>query len=192
MLNVHFLLLFLSHQMRCLIFETVKNLAVICLKSFRLRHFFWAITCVSQCCRPSPGQAINHVFWVPVPLCRSVPSSNEFWVLLCVLYPPWRTTFVTNFECYCVCHPLPEGLSLYPVPFWSLDPVPFWSLDPGSGIGLSRIPVLGSRIQNPYFWELSDNFLGKKFYNSLKTGPNFFLQRFKTIIIFNFVKCVAT
>ncbi len=26
----------------------------------------------------------------------------------------------------------------------------------------------GSRIPNPYFWELSDNFLGKKFYNSLK------------------------
>ncbi len=44
------------------------------------------------------------------------------------------------------------------------DPVPFWPLDLD----------LGSRIPNPYFWELSDNFFGKKFCNSLKTGPNFF------------------
>jgi hypothetical protein len=56
----------------------------------------------------------------------------------------------------------------------------------GSGIGFS-----GSRIQNPYFWELSDKSLGKKFYNSLKTGPNFFLEHFKNKIIFNFVKFVA-
>jgi hypothetical protein len=34
--------------------------------------------------------------------------------------------------------------------------------------------------------------LGKKFYNSLKTGPNFFLRHFKNKIIFNFVKLVAT
>jgi hypothetical protein len=34
--------------------------------------------------------------------------------------------------------------------------------------------------------------LGKKFYNSLKTGPNFFLQHLKNKIIFNFVKFVAT
>jgi hypothetical protein len=33
--------------------------------------------------------------------------------------------------------------------------------------------------------------LGKKFYNYLKTGPNFFLQQFKTKIINNFVKFVA-
>jgi hypothetical protein len=30
--------------------------------------------------------------------------------------------------------------------------------------------------------------LGKKFYNSLKIGPNFFLQHFKTKIMYNFVK----
>ena len=54
------------------------------------------------------------------------------------------------------------------------DPVPFWPLDPGSGIGFFRIPDLGSRIPNPYFWELIDNFLGKKFYNSLKICPNCF------------------
>ncbi len=43
-------------------------------------------------------------------------------------------------------------------------PLPFWPLDPGS------------RIPNPYFLELSDNFLGKKLYNFLKIGPNFFLR----------------
>jgi hypothetical protein len=52
-------------------------------------------------------------------------------------------------------------------------------LTPGSGIGFFRIPDLGSRIPNPYFWELIDNFLGKKFHNSLKIGPNFFLQHIK-------------
>jgi hypothetical protein len=50
----------------------------------------------------------------------------------------------------------------------------------------------GSRIPTPYFLELSDKFLGKKFYNSLKNGPNFFLQHLKNKIIFNFVKFVAT
>ncbi len=54
----------------------------------------------------------------------------------------------------------------------------------GSGSGAFLTP--GSRIPNPYFWELSDNFLDKKFYNSLKICPNFFLQHFKTKIIFNF------
>jgi hypothetical protein len=34
--------------------------------------------------------------------------------------------------------------------------------------------------------------LGKKFNNSLKTGPKFFLQHLKNKIIFNFVKFVAT
>jgi hypothetical protein len=34
--------------------------------------------------------------------------------------------------------------------------------------------------------------LGKKFYNPLKFGPNFFLQQFKNKIILNFVKFVAT
>ncbi len=70
--------------------------------------------------------------------------------------------------------------------FLTLDP------DPGSGIGFFRIPDLGSRIPTPYLLELSDKFLGKKYYNSLKTGPNFFLQHLKNKIIFNFVKFVAT
>ncbi len=47
---------------------------------------------------------------------------------------------------------------------------------PGSGIGF--FPDPGS--PNPYFWELSDNFWGKKFYNSLKIGLNFFLDNSKT------------
>jgi hypothetical protein len=34
--------------------------------------------------------------------------------------------------------------------------------------------------------------LGKKFYNSLKIGPNFVFQFFKNKIIYNFVKFVAT
>ncbi len=38
----------------------------------------------------------------------------------------------------------------------------------------------------------SDKFLGKKFCNSLKIGPNFFLQHFKNKIIYNFAKFAAT
>ena len=53
-------------------------------------------------------------------------------------------------------------------------------------------PDLGSRILNSYFWELTDNYLSKKFYNPLKIGLNFFLQQFKNKIIFNYVKLVAT
>ncbi len=44
-------------------------------------------------------------------------------------------------------------------------------------------PDLGSRIPTSYFWELGDNFLSKKLYNSLKIGPNSFLQHFKNKII---------
>ncbi len=64
--------------------------------------------------------------------------------------------------------------------------------DPGSGAFLTLDPDPGSRIPTPYFLELSDKFLGKKFYNSLKTGPNFFLQHLKNKIIFNFVTFLAT
>ncbi len=61
--------------------------------------------------------------------------------------------------------------------------------DPGSGIGFFWIRILDlrSRIPTPYFLELSHKFLGKKFYNSLKIGPNFFLNE----IIFNFANFVA-
>ncbi len=51
-------------------------------------------------------------------------------------------------------------------------------LTPGSGIWDRFFPDPGSRIPNPYFWEVtqvSDNFLDKKLYNSLKIDPNFFL-----------------
>ncbi len=70
--------------------------------------------------------------------------------------------------------------------------------DPGSnaflisGSGIRKRFFSGSRIPNPYFWELSDNFLSKTFYNSFKIGPNFFLQHFKNKIIINYVKFVAT
>ena len=66
--------------------------------------------------------------------------------------------------------------------FSTLDP------DPGSGIGFFPDPGSQSHI----FLELSKKFLCKKFYNSLKTGPNFFLQHSKNRIIFNVVKFVAT
>jgi hypothetical protein len=50
-------------------------------------------------------------------------------------------------------------------------------LTPGPGSRIQNryfwIPDLGSRIPTSYFLELSNKFLGKKFYNSLKTGPNF-------------------
>jgi hypothetical protein len=42
---------------------------------------------------------------------------------------------------------------------------------------------LGSQTQ--IFESLLTIFLGKKFYNSLKIGPNFFLQHFNNKIIFN-------
>jgi hypothetical protein len=74
------------------------------------------------------------------------------------------------------------------------DPDPGFGafLTPGPGSGKGFFPHPGSRIPTPYILELSDKFLGKKFYNSLKTGPNFFLQLLKNKIIFNFVKFVAT
>jgi hypothetical protein len=80
------------------------------------------------------------------------------------------------------------------------DPVPFWplDLDLGSGIGLFRIPDPGSWISDPgsqphIFYSLVTNFLVKSsIYNSLKTGPIFFLQHFKTKIILNLVKFAAT
>ena len=59
------------------------------------------------------------------------------------------------------------------------DPVLFWPMYPGSGIGFFRIQDLGFRILNPYFWELIDNFLSKKNYNSLKIDQTFFLWHFK-------------
>jgi hypothetical protein len=69
------------------------------------------------------------------------------------------------------------------------DPDPgsiaFLTPGPGSGIRNRFFPDPGSRIP------LSE-FLGKKFYNSLKIGPNFFLRHLKNKIIFNFVIFVAT
>ncbi len=54
----------------------------------------------------------------------------------------------------------------------------------------------GSRISHPgsqlHIFENLLTILVKKFYNSFKIGQHFFLQQFKTEIICNFVKFVAT
>ncbi len=70
------------------------------------------------------------------------------------------------------------------------DPVAFSPLDPGSGIGFFRIPDLGSQT---HILESLVTMIWKVLYgNFLKIGQNFFLQHFKTKIIFIFVKFVAT
>ncbi len=67
-------------------------------------------------------------------------------------------------------------------------------LTPGSGIRNRFFPDPGSRIPDPktIFLRALTIFFGKKFYNSLKIGPIFFLSHFKAKIIYNFVKFVAT
>ncbi len=55
----------------------------------------------------------------------------------------------------------------------------FLTLGPGSGIRNRFFPDPRSRIPTPYFLDISDKFLCKKFNNSLKSGPNFFLQHLK-------------
>ncbi len=65
-------------------------------------------------------------------------------------------------------------------------------LAPGSGIRNRFFPEPGSRIPNPYIWEHVENLFGKNFNNSLKIGPNFFLQHFINKIISNLVKLVTT
>jgi hypothetical protein len=65
-------------------------------------------------------------------------------------------------------------------------------LTPGSGIRNRFFPDPGFRISDPGSkTHIFDNFLAKKFFNSLKIDPNFFLQTFKNKIISNFVKFVA-
>jgi hypothetical protein len=69
-------------------------------------------------------------------------------------------------------------------------------LTPGSGIRNRFFPDPGSRISDPgsqdhIFKSFLTIFLVKKFFNSLKIGPNFFLQHFKAKIIYNFVKFVV-
>jgi hypothetical protein len=77
------------------------------------------------------------------------------------------------------------------------DPGSGASLTPGSGIRNRFFPDPGSRISDPGFQthsfeSLVTIFWVKNAYYSLKIGPNFFLQQFKTKIISNFVKFVAT
>jgi hypothetical protein len=61
---------------------------------------------------------------------------------------------------------------------------------PGIGIGFFRISDPGS--QTHIFESTVKNLWVKNFNNSLKIGPNFFLQHFKNKIIFNFVNFVTT
>jgi hypothetical protein len=69
--------------------------------------------------------------------------------------------------------------------------------DPGSGAfwtpesGIRNRFFSGSRIPNPYFGKLCDNFLGKKYY-SLSIGSIFFLYLFENKINFYFTKFLAT
>ncbi len=96
----------------------------------------------------------------------------------------------------CTCIPLPPPPLCIRPPLMRKDEAMFLILyisvadpDPGSGAFLTSgsgsgirnrlFPDLGSRIPNPYFWELSDNFWGKKFNNSLKIGPNFLSSTFQ-------------
>jgi len=62
-------------------------------------------------------------------------------------------------------------------------------LTPGSGIQNRFFPDLGSRIPNPYYWELNDNFLGKKHYNSCQLAQIFSVPtvfKNKVPVIINF------
>jgi hypothetical protein len=106
--------------------------------------------------------------------------------------PHWNQCGSTTLNCtYILGHLLCLGCYFYSV----VDPDPGSGafLTPGSGIRNRFFPDTGSRIPDPkpIFWEFSDNFLGKKFYNSLKIGPNF-SQHLKTKIICYCVKFVAT
>jgi hypothetical protein len=67
------------------------------------------------------------------------------------------------------------GLGLHMGSVADPDPGSGAFLTSGSGIRNRFFPYLGSQIPNPYFRDLCEYFLGKKFYNSLKIGPNYFL-----------------
>ncbi len=74
------------------------------------------------------------------------------------------------------------------------DPVPFWPLDPGSGLVFSGswISDLGPGSQTHIFDSLVTIFWVKSYILYSKIDPHFFLQHFKTKIIFNLMKFVAT
>ncbi len=119
-----------------------------------LEHFRWFIGLLGRCfIEQDFSQSGN---------CNKILSVLSLSVLYVIC------SWATSLTVYCVTQCCGSGSGIR-------DPVPFWPLETGSGIGFFQIPDLGSRIPNPYFWELSDNFLCKKFYNSLKIGPNFFL-----------------
>ncbi len=61
--------------------------------------------------------------------------------------------------------------------------------DPDPGSGALLIPG-SEKVFSGSQTHIFDNFLGKKFYNSLKMDPHFFLQTSKNKIFYNFVKFV--
>jgi len=61
-------------------------------------------------------------------------------------------------------------------------------LTPGSGKGFFS----GSRNPNPYFWDLGDNFWGKKYYKSWWICSSYFLYLFENNVILSLVKFEAT
>ncbi len=77
-----------------------------------------------------------------------------------------------------------------PIHFYCVaDPGSGAFMTPGSGIQNRFFPDPGS--QTHIFDSLVTIFLGKMFSNSLKIGPNFFVQNFKNKIIYSFVKFMA-
>ncbi len=72
------------------------------------------------------------------------------------------------------------------VPTSVADPESSALSTPGSGMGFFWIPNPGYRIENPYFWELCGNFLGKKYFNSYWICSKFFPFTCSKINNFNF------
>ncbi len=95
-----------------------------------------------------------------------LPVINDVWS--CGL--PVSTMRVVMFS------PLLTSLLLLLSQLWLISLL-FSVADPGSGAFWPLDPW--SRIPNPYFWELSDNFFGKKFRNSLENWPKYFSSAFQ-------------
>jgi hypothetical protein len=109
---------------------------------------------------------------------HEVPQHPNKHIQQCVLEPPgWLSTATDANNPFSGQQPVLRIRIRDPVPFWPLDPE--WVFP-------------GSRIPNPYFWELSDNFWVKSSIILSKLTQIFFLQHFKNKIIYNFVQFVAT
>ncbi len=94
------------------------------------------------------------------------------------LEPLMPNCFLRRSACYSVLR----------IRIWDPGTSAFLTLDPDPWSGIDFSPNPRSRIPdpNPIYLELNDKFLGTKFYNSLKIGPNFFLQHLKNKNNFQF------